>query len=73
MNVIMRATLGDGWEQLFDLRLGACRKPLFFRRTDCPFYSVDTSKKNFKGVEIVDGANLNSDEAFLEGNANAVH
>ena len=30
MHVIMKATLGEGWESLFDLNIANCRKPLFF-------------------------------------------
>jgi len=40
MNVIMKATLGDDWQQLFDLNIANCRKPIFFSG-DSPFYPVD--------------------------------
>ena len=49
MNVIMRATLGLGWEQLFDLHLGNCRKPVFFRFTETPFFCVDEVAKDMRG------------------------
>ena len=73
MNVIMHATFGENWQSLFDLKLANCRKPYFFRSTAYPFYAVDVSKRDFKGTEIKQGADLNADDAFLEGNANTAH
>ena len=43
MNLIMKSTLGDGWEQIFDLNVANCRKPLFFRSTDNPMFCIDLS------------------------------
>ena len=73
MHVIMKATFGDDWEQIFDLKLANCRKPLFFRDPNAPFYVVDESARDLKGTSIANGADLQPNFSYLEGNANIVH
>ena len=73
MCVIMTATFGEDWLQIFDLKLANCRKPLFFRDPNAPFYCVDESSRVMKGTAIANGADLQPDFCYLEGNANIVH
>ena len=73
MNVIMRTTFGNEWEELFDLYLGNCRKPIFFRFTETPFFCVDESAKDMRGTQVNNGNDLQPNFAYLEGNANIVH
>jgi hypothetical protein len=50
----MEATLGAGWESLFDLKLAACMKPAFFLDHEKPLYPLDPNSKNFLGEPISD-------------------
>lgn len=68
----MRATLGDKWEQLFDLNIANCNKPKFFSEHEHPFYSVDTEAKDLKGAAITSGKDLQENQYYLEGNARLV-
>ncbi len=73
MNVIMKATLGDDWQQLFDLNIANCRKPLFFRDESSSFYCVDESAANLKGSAVVSGSECQQHDSYLEGNAKLVN
>lgn len=73
MHVIMKATLGEDWEQLFDLNIAFCRKPAFFRAVDAPMFCVDESTVDLKGTAVTNGAELVASDCYLEGNANIVH
>lgn len=73
MNFIMRASLGEDWERLFELNLANCRKPVFFTTDQTPFYEVDTAEPNMKGRAITDAGSLQANKAYLEGNSYLVH
>ena len=73
MCVIMTATFGQDWQQLFDLQLANCRKPIFFRDPNAPFFAVDQSAKDLRGARVTQGSELQSGGVYLEGNANIVH
>ena len=73
MNVIMETTLGQDWQQLFDLNLANCQKPVFFRDKERPFYCVDESSPNMLGTQVTNAAHMIPHNSYLEGNANMVH
>lgn len=72
MNLIMTTTLGEGWEQLFDLHISNCQKPNFFTNEEAAMYKVDTNVPSLKGAQISDASELQLNTAYLEGNARLV-
>ena len=42
MEIVMSATLGDHWMDLFDICIANCKKPLF-QRSNSPFLEVEES------------------------------
>ena len=73
MNVIMEATLGRDWQQLFDLNLANCRKPVFFLEKERPFYRVDESSQTMLGAQVTSVDHMVAHESYLEGNATMTH
>ena len=57
MEIVMSATLGDDWMDLFDICIANCKKPLF-QRANNPFYDIDPSEEHSKGTEIKTGKQL---------------
>ena len=72
MNVIMATTLGEDWQQFFDLHLANCKKPIFFINEGAPMYTIDTNVPNMKGPQITNASELQPNTAYLEGNARLV-
>ena len=52
LNVVLEASLGPDWLDLFDFVVCNARMPLF-TRAEQPFYTIDYSKPNLKGKKIV--------------------
>ena len=67
----MKATLGPNWLDYFDICVANANKPLF-QRTEKAFYSLDMTKKNFKGKKIRTIREMKkcaeNEKIFLEGN-----
>lgn len=53
--LIMKTTFGDDWKTLFDLVCCKSMKPKFFNDTSHPFFEIDDSAANLKGLPITDG------------------
>jgi hypothetical protein len=68
---ILKATLGERWNEIFDIVCSYCRKPIFFwdQKVLPPFYKLDKSKANFKGKPILNPDDIQNGKIYLEGNS----
>lgn len=68
MELILRATLGQDWQSLFDFACAHCCKPSFFQKQN-PFFTVDEEALNLKGTSISEASQLALGMRLLEGNS----
>ena len=70
MNFIMKHTLGDDWQDLFDIVVFNARKPLF-TNIEAPFYQCDSDQTDLKGrrFRILETFLIARSKIFTEGNA----
>jgi len=68
-NLIMTVTLGEDWENFFDLICCHTRKPLFFHSQTHPFHPHDSSRLNLKGDAIHSHDDLEEGMKYIEGNS----